>query len=201
MHPRFTNLDTWSGGFYELSMELPAQDDATTAHALATLWGLPHLAGCYARNDIDPSQQVALNLAELPVEGHLYGIATLPGEHRCACGSYTANFANDGRWLNFYLPMAALEKLYPVGGYPFGPATRELVPALIGLNEWFRIVAEDLYQRFAFNFGVIGFETDYVAVKIQALVAIPEERWEGLLISTQDGLMWYPPTEYGSQFT
>ena len=53
----------------------------------------------------------------------------------------------------------------------------------------------------AVNFGVIGFEPDYVAVKIQALAALPEERWEGLLISTQDGLMWYPPTEYGSQFT
>jgi hypothetical protein len=201
MHPRFTNLDTWAGGFYELSMELPAQDDATTARALTTLWLLPQLAGCYARNDIEPSQQVALDLAELPIEGHLYGIAILPDGHRCVCGSYTTHFASDGRWLNFYLPMAALEKLYPVGGYPFGPATPELAAALTSLNEWFRTVAEGVYQRFAFAFGVIGFETDYVAVKTQTLDAIPEERWDGLLIPKEDGLIWYPPTEYGSQFT
>lgn len=85
--------------------------------------------------------------------------------------------------------------------YPFGRASPQLEYALKAVNEWFRTVAEGIYQHVAFTFGVIGFETKFTAVKAQALEAIPEARWDGLLIPHDDDLLWYPPTEFGPQFT
>jgi hypothetical protein len=201
MRPHFSDPDVWTGGFYELCLELPAQDDATTTQALAALWGSPQLSGCFMWNDSEPTQQVALMLENLPVEGHLYGVATLGDGQDCVCGSYTTQFADEGRWLGFYLPMSALAKIYPVGGYPFGRATPHLEHTLKAVNEWLRTLAEGVYQHSAFTFGIIGFETDFSAMKVQALQAIPEERWDGLLIPADDHLLWYPPTKYGTQFT
>jgi hypothetical protein len=201
MRFHFTDPDVWTGGFYELCLELPAQDDATTAYGLAALWRSPQLSGCFVRNDIEPTQQVARTLESLPVEGHLYGVATLGDGQHCVCGSYTTHFADEGRWLGFYLPMGAFAQIYPVGSYPFGRATLQLEHTLKVVNEWFRTLAEEVYKHLAFTFGVIGFETDFSAIKAQALQAIPTVRWEGLVIPTDDHLLWYPPTEYGAQFT
>lgn len=201
MQSRFTAQDVWTGGFYELGLELPDQDDATTAQALAALWGNPHLSGCFAHNDIEPPQQVALTLENLPVQGYLYGFAILGDGQDCVCGSYTTHFADEGCWLDFYLPLGALAKIFPMSGYPFDDVTPQLEQTLKAINEWLRTLAEDIYQHRPFSFGTIGFETDFSTVKAQTLRAIPQQRWDGLLIPTDDRLRWYPPTEYGSQIT
>jgi len=201
MRSNFTDPAVWTGGFYALCLELPAHDDATAAYGLAALWGSPQLSGCFARNDIEPTQQVALTTENLPVGGHLYGVATLGDGQNCVCGSYTTHFEDEGRWLAFYLPISALATIYPVGGYPFGSATPELEHTLKTVNAWFRTLAAGVYEHMAFTFGVIGFETDFSAVKAQAMQAIPEDRWDGLIIPIGDHLLWYPPTRYGTQYT
>ena len=200
MHFHFTDPDVWTGGFYELVLELPSQDDLTTANALATLWGGPQLSGCFARNDIEPTQQVALTLNSLPIEGHLYGIATLNDEQRCVCGTYTIHFENEGRWLGIYMPMSALARIYSLDGYPFGTATPQLERTLKTTNEWFYTIAEEMYKRIPFTFGVIGFEPDFTTAKMQVAQGIPEVRWDGFVMPTNDRLLWYPPTEYGTQY-
>lgn len=197
----FTDPGLWTGGFYELGLALPAQDDVTAADALAALWGSPQLSGCFIRNDIEPTQQVARTRENLPIDGHLYGIAALGNAQGCVCGTYTIHFENEGRWLGFYLPMSALARIYALDGYPFGTATPQLEHTLKTINAWLYTLAERVYRRIQFTFGVIGFETNFSAAKAQVAHAIPAVRWDGLVIPTDDSLRWYPPTEYGAQYT
>jgi len=197
IQPLFTPAGTWDGGFFELVIELPHQGEATTRRALAALWRMPQLTGCYARRDVEPTQQQPLNLAEVPVEGNLYGVATLPNGARCACGSYTIHFEGEASWLGLYLPYGALTEFYSVGGYPFAPIiTPSIEHNLKVVHEWFRTLAEGLYEHFAFTLGVIGFETEFEKVKARTPEAIPAERLDGLLIPSGIRLLWYPPTRY-----
>ena len=201
MDPQFTTPDTWTGGFYELGIVPHAHDDATAAACLAALWGSPYLFGCFLDRDRDAATQVQLLLANLPIEGHLYGVATFADGRACVCGTYTTLFPDDGRWLRFYLPLTALATCYPLGGYPFGAASPALAQTLHTLNEWLRVVAEHVYHHCPFTLGVIGFETDLWAASALAQAPLSEPRWDGLLLPTDGSLRWYPPTEYGPQWT
>src|SRR5262249_46461286 len=66
---------------------------------------------------------------------HLYGNATLPNGHIIACGMYCCGLKDEAPTdfvysstpdaqsnyldLSFYIPLIALEPIYPIGGFPF----------------------------------------------------------------------------------
>jgi hypothetical protein len=66
---------------------------------------------------------------------------------------------------------------------------------------WLKSVADNIYDQIKITIAIIGFETDFVETKEQALKFIPEQRWDGILLPNEGKLIWYPPTEYyHSQF-
>jgi len=53
----FAYPDAWSGGYYELAMELGSRSDERLRSALATLWAYGGLDGCYLDSTLEPWQQ------------------------------------------------------------------------------------------------------------------------------------------------
>ena len=190
----FTAPNTWVGGLYELAVELPGRTDFVISQALATIWQVPVLNGCYVSNEVEPDVQKRINGWNVPHDRHVYGIAQLPNGKSCACGTYVSDFDADGLWVALYLPLGSLGRAYQIGGYPFGGWTPTIESSFIAVNTWLKEVAEAVYEDFRFIFGVIGFESGFEELKREALAGIPETRSEGLLVPEKEKLRWYPPT-------
>jgi hypothetical protein len=91
----FTAEETWRGGHYEIEMELGAPSDEQLAAALQRIWSHPSLAGCCFSRDQEPQAQVRVNPGQHPLEGHLFGVATLPNDGSVACGTYVCRLQGD----------------------------------------------------------------------------------------------------------
>jgi len=190
-----TAPDAWVGGLYELCLELPGRDNFIITQALATLWQVPGVRGCYLSNDIEPDAQSRVNAWHVPHDRHVYGIAQLPNGKSSACGTYVSDFDADGLWVALYLPFGSLGRAYYIGGYPFGDWNRAIESSFVAVNIWLKEIAEAVYKDFHFIFGVIGFESGFEELKKEVVAGgIPETRSEGLLIPDRDTLRWYPPT-------
>jgi hypothetical protein len=57
MSELFTTQDVWTGGFYELVLELPDQSESVMKKALPQLWACSYLEGCFLRSDVEPANQ------------------------------------------------------------------------------------------------------------------------------------------------
>jgi hypothetical protein len=189
----FTAPDAWVGGLYELCIELPERGEKIIRRALATLWQVPILTGCYLIRDVEPEAQTQISPSDIPHEGHVYGVAQSPSGKSCACGTYISDFGSDGLWAVLYLPFGSLTNVYFLGGYPFGDTDPRIESSLRAVNAWLKEIAEVIYQDFRFPFGVIGFETNFEELRREALTAVPKTRSAGLLIGGETGLEWYPP--------
>ncbi len=197
MSQLFTQNDAWSGGFYELVMELPDASGNTRKSALNHLWAVPSLEGCFLRSDIEPSNQQKVLAANHDLEGHLYGKATLPNAARSCCGSIWGDYQESGCWLTFYLPLGSLSEGYPVKAYPFNIKEEPSPEIWIQeINNWLIDIAKILYQNLRFKVGVIGFEAEIFDVKDKLDDGIPSERWDGILMPQGNELIWYPPTTF-----
>lgn len=125
----FTGGETWTGGFYELALEYE-RDSGGVVDGLNALWKLEDIEGCYLDSAVEPTDQPRRTFEpSLLAAGHLYGVASCPGGLQIACGSCTVEEADGSDWLVFYLPMSALGRVYPVGGFPFDAADHELAGA------------------------------------------------------------------------
>ncbi|MGC7098383.1 hypothetical protein ACPZ19_27235 [Amycolatopsis lurida] len=121
----FTDPDNWSGGFYELSLEIGERNDGRLQRALTALWRVAGITGCYGTDEREPAEQsaVPLTVASLEEFGHLRGVVTLPSADPVVCGCIATRLDEDNQdWLTFYLPLGALGISVPdVGSFPFGP--------------------------------------------------------------------------------
>jgi hypothetical protein len=134
------------------------------------------------------------------IAAHLYGLAKLSDEAVVPCGTYTMDYdGEDGlqpaQWVSFYLPMAALSTVYPVGAYPLGPMDR--------VSEWktpadsfLTRIAKWTYNKVPFEFALVGFEVDVSVTSRQAIRSsgIPKDRTDGILWSDSGELKWFPAT-------
>jgi hypothetical protein len=50
----FTDADNWTGGFYELAIELGERSDVRIGRALDTLWRADGIDGCYGSREREP---------------------------------------------------------------------------------------------------------------------------------------------------
>src|SRR5213596_2042006 len=114
MQQLFTHEDAWSGGFYELAIELPETSKTTLREALTQLWAYPALEGCFSRPDIEPSNQSKVSSSDIDYEGHRYGIAIFPNRKMSCCGSFWGDYQDRGCWITLYLPLGSLSQVYPV---------------------------------------------------------------------------------------
>jgi len=53
----FTHPGAWSGGFFEFAFRLPESANIFINEALAKLWTVPELNGCFLKNDMEPENQ------------------------------------------------------------------------------------------------------------------------------------------------
>lgn len=192
----FEDTDRWRGGFYELSFNLSDDRDDTVKEFLSKLWESPNLLGPFSKKDMAPDQQNPINGPDITIDGHMFGIHTFAAGEKCECGTYASNFQEEGQWVSLYFPMGALSRIFEVGGYPFlGEDDPSPEVWIKPLSEHLRGVAEQIFQVAPFDLAILGFESDYGVVRDQILSGtIADERWEGVLISSDHSLIWHPPT-------
>src|SRR5215472_11193664 len=127
----FTADEAWTGGFYELALEVGPRSDDRLRAALEALWSHPDLDGCYLDRGCEPADQPRKQ-PDLESES-LLGVAQLPNCSRVACGSFRLREYSD--WLDFYLPIGSLWNAW--GGNPSwpGPDVPE-DPWLLEVDDW-----------------------------------------------------------------
>ena len=120
----FTNKDTWSGGFYELAMEISADDMNQIKDILQAILTFPPFTGYYLDMNVEPEEQIRQDVNAIKIDPdilpHFLGILTLPNGKKSACGVCLITEDQERCWVDFYLPMGALAEVYNVGAYPFG---------------------------------------------------------------------------------
>ena len=190
----FTVPNAWSGGHYEIAVELGVRSDDRAAVALGRLWSYPALQGCYLTKDTELTTQQPVS-PHGHLEDYLYGIATLPNGQRVPCGSSLCRFENESDWMLFYLPLASLEKIYPVGGYPFAEDNNK-VEWRSELDDWLTRIARHVFQTSLFQLALVGFEVEIADISSERICAtgIPKERSEGFLWRIDSQLRYYPAT-------
>lgn len=156
--PIFTVPDAWLNGFYTLAINLVERSDEHSQAAMAALLSYPKLEGWYLKRDKEPEDQPRVD-ASGPVKSHRFGVFTLLNGKRVPCGCYIFHLEHEPDWLEFFVPLASIDKIYPTGGYPFGPPqgyTRWQQEIDLAMVE----VARHIYKHVSFPSGLIGFELD-----------------------------------------
>lgn len=161
----FTADDAWTGGFYELAIEVGPRSNARLERLLEAIWSEATLDGCYVDRTREPSDQTPLtaSLSLLTERRHLLGVATLPSGLRVPCGTVAIREEDGSDWLDLYLPVGALSGLDKrVGGFPFEEGTGSRLwreP----MDRWLADVAERAFEHVDFSLALIGFEVSGAA--------------------------------------
>lgn len=207
----FTLDDTWTGGFYELALEIGPYADKPLFDALKVLWKHPSLEGCYLDQTKEPDDQVRYNpVAELYYQQgmysdfHTYSISTLPNGSRIACGSciireyFAGSDADEDApdWLVFYLPMGALAQTYDVGGYPFDTDIKSPESWQKPIDDYLAELGKYIYAHAPSRLGLIGHEVSgtHYADEITEQ-GISDERYIGYLLPQNGTLNYFPRNE------
>lgn len=195
--PIFTAPNAWLDGYYMLAINLEQRSDEHSRAAMTALLSYPQLNAWYSNRDKEPQEQHRVD-ASGPVEGHHFGVLTLPNGQKIPCGCFIFHLEYEPDWLEFFIPLASIDKIYPTGGYPFGPPQgytdwqREIDLALVG-------VARHIYRHVPFPAGLIGFELDIDEMEQVYWNSVAELRPEnlktGLLWAGENGLEWHPPAD------
>jgi hypothetical protein len=209
-HPAsFRHAENWTGGYYELALELglrrsPGADDRLLG-ALAAIWEDPRLDGCYRLPRVEPDVQPRLE--PVPVDmhepGHFYGRALLPGGDRVVCGTFVSRQRGDDGvdWLGFYLPTGALSGADDrVGAFPFPnrPTRGSSRAWREPLDEWLVAMATRVHGAVGFRVGLVGFEASAPGTPWDGHV--PEERWIDYLVPVADTIMCFPTTHWDADW-
>jgi hypothetical protein len=200
--PSFTDRNSWSGGFYELTFRLQRRDDVHLQQALTSLTAHPALSGWYAHQDIAPHEQprLAPTVSDLEEHGHIFGFADVPGYPRLPCGCLAIRTGVDyPDELDLYIPLGALGSVEPrVGGFPFGddggPVSLEW---RIPLDAWFAEIARFVYADVPFELATIGFENFSIESEPPPDTSVdrssvPEARYSAWMIPGWRELLYFP---------
>lgn len=193
--PIFTLPDAWLGGFYTLAINLGERSDEHSWDALNALPSYPLLKGWYKDRSREPHEQPRVVQSEA-IEDQYLGVLTLPNGNRLACGCFVFHSKHEPDWLEFFLPLGSIGRLYAIGSFPFGGSAgytdwrKEIDLALVD-------VATHLYQHIPFRAGLIDFEpdvNDLDELYWSSVAELPPEKPRyGLLWSGAAGLEWHPP--------
>ncbi|HET9839462.1 MAG TPA: hypothetical protein VFR84_14620 [Candidatus Angelobacter sp.] len=194
----FTPRDSWSNGFYLLIINLEQRSDDHSRSALEAVQTYPQLDGWYMEREKEPYEQPRVKNAGGDLRNHRYGVFTLPNGKKVPCGCFVFHTDYEPDWLEFYIPLAALDKIYPTGAFPFGVSQ--------GYTDWEREVdsalfelARHIHQYLPFPAGIIGFEPrvdDMQEIYSSAVTGVPpHDLRNGYVWSGENGLEWHPPAQ------
>lgn len=94
----------------DFAFDVGDTEDDRLDQALQAVWAGASVQGWYARRDVEPCAQAPApcNLGELVPHGHLRGLVRLPSGIDVVCGVAAIREDDGPDWLDFYLPVAAL---------------------------------------------------------------------------------------------
>lgn len=192
----FTDAETWLGGYYELALELGEHSEGRLLSALTAVWSHPDFEGLYVDRAIEPEDQQKIAIADALQFDMLYGVARLPNRIKIACGTFIVREEVGPDWLSILLPMGALDKAYPVGGYPFEPSLTQSFQWRNTLNHWLAQIGLWVFERVKYRLGIVGFEVSGTMYAAEiARTGIQNQRDVGLLWPEKGKLIYYPNTE------
>ncbi|MEH0927300.1 hypothetical protein [Micromonospora sp. CPCC 205558] len=153
-----SDVENWTGGFYELILVLGAADDARLDLAAGALWRAADVRECRVGVDL---VEMTPGADAFTMGGHLRGTLTLPSGARVVCGSYTTRYDNVDN-LVLYLPLGALARVDGrIGGYPFDQRSGvESLTWRAPLDRWLADIAVTVHADVPFTRAIIGFEAD-----------------------------------------
>jgi hypothetical protein len=181
--------EAWSGGFYELSIQLGPADDERLGQGVRALAGAGSLDGpWHVQWQPDRIAPAAWTVAGLS-RGHLRGLVTLPGGQRGICSVVCVREEGGDDWLDLCLPLEALSRLdVRVGGFPFGPDGGSASLAWRRpVDDWLAGVAGRVREACGFRLAVIGFEVSGQVRAEEMAGGIPAERGYALLLPGEAG--------------
>lgn len=200
----FTDGENWTGGFYELAVELGDRDDQRLDAAISAAWADPRLSGPFAARNREPGAQerVAPSLATHTATDHLRGLAQLPIGRMVVCGSVIIREEGGTDWFDFYLPLGALSRADSrVGAYPFGAtmtvgdqvATTDSLVWRGPIDRWLATMAKRIFDVAPFRVGLIGWEMSGTTSAAE-IDAVPDERYMTYLMPNDGDLAVYEAT-------
>ena len=194
MKPLFCHPDAWSGGYFELALELGPRSDERVRAALSVVWAHPTLAGCFEISDSEPEDQERIAPGDIAIEQNAYGVADIPGVGRTCCLSIVFRESDGSDWLTLGVPMGSLAHVAPTGAYPFEDDTD--LSWRSAMYAWLRQIAETVSVHVPFQLGLIEHEVsgDTCADDVRR-EGIPSKRWFGYLWPENGQLEWFGPTE------
>jgi hypothetical protein len=194
----------WTGGFYELALELGPKDDARLEQALLAVWRDACVSGCFVpeyragaaglpRRLVGHSA-VELSLNSLARYGRLDGVVRLPrgADVVCAAVAMRDDLAD---WLSLCLPTGALARTDArIGAYPFGPnGGRKSLAWRRAIDDWLAGVAVGLFPEIPFRLGLIGCEASG-EVRAEQLATVAGPVHLGYLLPAIGGLRYQEAT-------
>lgn len=160
LSPELSDRDAWTGGYYELAIQLGARDDSRMQAAVRFLVGAAEIDGpWHIQWQPDRVERAGWSLEDLSA-GQLCGVVTLPDGQQAIC-AVTAVREDDGDdWLDLCLPLEALARRDGrIGGFPFEPdADHRSLAWRLPIDDWFARIAREVSQEFGFKLAAIGFE-------------------------------------------
>jgi hypothetical protein len=170
--------DVWVGGFFMLALQYAPGEDLQPA-----LDGLVRRLSTVTDSQLATAEDVRIDPLVATLE--------LPTGNSLPCKIWIVE-AEDVAWIELGIPMGAVDRFYPTGGYPFEEAGNS--EWILMLQEVFRSIAGDVYEEAPFLLAVIGYEVcgEPTAQEI-ARDGVPRQRSVALLLPTPPaGLQWYP---------
>ncbi|WP_329341596.1 hypothetical protein OG866_37000 [Streptomyces sp. NBC_00663] len=176
----------WSGGFYELAIEVGSTDDAALQAVLDAVWTAAQVQGCYGHEGREPEEQEAVprTIAALEEFGQLLGRVRLPTGELVAFGVTAVRGGDDSSdWLDFGVPLSALWQ----AGVAFeeGPFERSAAT-----DDWLAALATDAFREAPFSLGLVGWNVSGLAEAALLSDGLPEKRGMGYLLP-RDGVLHY----------
>jgi hypothetical protein len=177
----FTYPDAWSGGDYELGLELDEAGDV--CKTLAAIWSFSGLDGCYLASNLEPCAQQRC----VPCDGidslvRLNGVAMI-GAQELPCSTIVVD--NSRRWIFVGLPSGSLFRAF---------GDEDVWIEL--LDDWMLRLGRAVFLAVPFRIGVQGFldAHTYVDSRAVARSGVPAVRGVGYQIPDRGDVAWYPPS-------
>ena len=177
--------NNWTGGWYELAIELGQRDDERLGHGLTMLWNLAGIQDCKALVSRDPYRLVDAPLTTASLEQHqLLGAVRVPSSHKVVCAITAVRGDNGPDWLDFGLPLGALAWTDErIGGFPFDP---DGGPASLAwrspIDDWMSSIALNILHTLGLALALIGFEVLGQLRSEEVANQVPEPRHFGIVL-------------------
>lgn len=188
--------ELWTGGYYELAIELADTSDSGLLDALRLVWSQAEVIGPSADAvGLLPAGEQKPSIAWLS-RMHLHGEVLLPMGMTAPCGTCIIREEGGPDWVDFYLPLGGLAEVLPaVGGYPLIDADYEYNEWQRQLDDWLADFGSRVFSKMTYRLALIGFEVsgECYASDIQS-TGVPAHRHFGILWPEMGKIAYHPAT-------